>query len=211
MSFWYSVLLSIYMEKQILPFESDPSDIFFSQQNTRKSQNPQLSIFISQNDMLSAIEMSHFCSSWSNHRASTFEGPAVPLQLSGAWLAPSLHVGAEVSLKIKAFFEMPSFLQADVVYCTYIYIYMYGVIDLSVHLFTYVYLFIWFIHILTQCRDGAEHNGPKQKTNEQYILYISCRHRYIYICIYRCPETGLILYVYTYIHTYTGIFEAMHK
>ena len=118
--------------------------LFFTTKHTQKSQNPQLSIFISQNDMLSAIEMSHFCSSWSNHRASTFEGPTVPLQLSGAWLAPSLHVGAEVSLKIKAFFEMPSFFASwcRVLYVC-IYICMYSVIDLSVHLFTYVYLFIY--------------------------------------------------------------------
>lgn len=66
----------------------------------------------------------------------------------------------------------------------YIYIHMCGVIDLSVHLFTYVYLFIWFIHILTQCRDGAEHNGPKQKTNEQYIyIHIMSSSLYIYMYI----------------------------
>ena len=45
------------------------------------------------------------------------------LQLSGGGLAPSLHEGAEVSLKIKAFRDA-FFKQADVVYCTCIYIYM---------------------------------------------------------------------------------------
>lgn len=43
------------------------------------------------------------------------EGPA-SLQLSGVWLAPSLHEGAEVSLKIKP--EMSEISQADVVDCT---------------------------------------------------------------------------------------------
>ena len=133
MSFGYSVLLSIYMENQILPFESDHLTSFFNNKTHNKNlQNPQLSIFISQNDMLSAS-----------------------LQLSGGGLAPSLHEGAEVSLKIKAFRDCLLFLQADVVYCTYIYIYVCVNIYIYIHMYRLIYWFICsfvylclFVHLI---------------------------------------------------------------
>jgi len=94
--------------------------------------------------------------------------------------------------------------------CVYIYIYIYMYIYIYVHVYKHIYICIYtymclYTYILYMlCISHICINEKDQPTIRNFIMNITAKTRYIYMCIY------MYIYIHIYIYTHTNVYICIY-